>query len=335
MTDVIRPSRRHFIQMAAAGLALSQTLEAKINSRVNGVYVGLQSFSLRTLPHAHCLDVIADAMKTIGIGECELFYQHAEPDPSEVPDLRKWRTTVSMDYFTNIRKKFNKAGIDIYSYSIRLGQLGGAGGGRGAGAGVPGAGAPGVGPGPGAGNQAPPPESGQGPARGPNAAAAPAPPLADEEIDAYFRMAKALGAKTLSTGLQPALAKRVAPFAAKHKMIVAVSSTNPDAFADLIALSPYFKVDIDIGDVTHAGYDPLPYIMQNHPQITDIHLKDSKFKGASVPFGEGDAHIRETLQFLKSLKSQIRAHIDCTYPGTGSSVEEVKRCYDYIKSCLA
>jgi hypothetical protein len=319
MKDAFAYSRRHFIKVAAAGLALSQTLEAKINSRVNGVYIGLQTFSLRTLPHQGVIDVIIGAMKQTGIGECEITSVHVEPDSSEAPDIRKWRSSVSMDYFQNIRKKFNREGLSIYSYSSRIGGFGG-GGGRGA-RGVAGpAGAGGV---HGLGSSGAPP---------PTPPASPQPAITDEEIDRCFLMAKALGAKTISSGLQPDLAKRVAPFAEKHKMVVGVSSTNPDAFAEI---SPYFKIDIDIGDVTHAGYDPFPFIKANYNQITDIHLKDSKFKGPSTPFGEGDAHMKDVLLLLKKQKSQIRAHIDCTYPGTGSSVDEVKKCFDYVKTCLA
>src|ERR1700722_3877148 len=64
MNDAFAFSRRHFIKVAAAGLALSQTLEAKkmINSRIHGVYVGLQTFSLRGLRY----DAVIPAMKQVG-----------------------------------------------------------------------------------------------------------------------------------------------------------------------------------------------------------------------------------------------------------------------------
>jgi hypothetical protein len=323
MNSAFAYSRRHFIKVAAAGLALARTVDAKINSRINGVYIGLQSFSLRTLPHEGAIDVIVGAMKKIGIGECEITSAHVEPDNSQIPDIRKWRATVSLDYFQKIRRQFNQEGLSIYSYSSRIGGFGG-GGGRGARGAAGPAGA--------SGNQS----SGSAAVSPPTPPAASSqPPFTDEEINRCFVIAKALGAKTISSGLQPDLAKRVAPIAEKHKMVVGVSATNPDTFAEILQISPYFKMDIDIGDVTHAGYDPFPFIQANYHQITDIHLKDSKFKGPSTPFGEGDAHMKDVLLLLKKQKSQIRAHIDCTYPGTGSSVEEVQKCFDYIKNCLA
>jgi hypothetical protein len=322
MNDAFSYSRRNFIKVAAAGLALAQTVDAKINSRINGVYIGLQSSSLRTLPHEGAIDVIVGAMKKIGIAECEITSAHVEPDASQAPDIRKWRATVSLDYFQDIRKKFNQQGLSIYSYSSRIGGFGG--GGRGARGTASPAGA--------SGNQNL--GSGGTPTSAPPTVS-PQPPITDDEIDRCFEIAKALGAKTISSGLQADLAKRVAPIAEKHKMVVGVSATNPDAFAEILHISPYFKIDIDIGDVTHAGYDPFPFIQANYHQITDIHLKDSKFKGPSTPFGEGDAHMKDVLLLLKKQKSQIRAHIDCTYPGTGSSVEEVQKCFDYVKGCLA
>ena len=69
-------SRRDFGKLALAGLPLSLVL-GEINSRVNGVRIGVQSYSFRTLS----LDDAIKAMKDIGIGECELFSGHVEPRP--------------------------------------------------------------------------------------------------------------------------------------------------------------------------------------------------------------------------------------------------------------
>lgn len=338
MKDAFAYSRRHFIKVAAAGLALSQALEAKmINPRIHGVYVGMQTFSLRGLRY----DQVIPAMKELGIGECELFATQIEPTAAEVPDLPKWRASVSLDFFTDVRKKFNDAGIAIYGYNGRFGAGGGRGGrGRGPGAGpggAPGAGGPGAGGGPGTGAPGGP-GAAASPAGGPGATntmaplvAPAAPPVTDDEIDRQFQFAKALGAKTVNTGVQPALAERVGKFAEKYKMIVGITGQSPE----VLAMSPYFRYDIDIGDYTRAGHDSLQFVTDNFDKITDIHLKDCKLNGPSVPFGTGDSHMKEILQLLKKRKSQIRANIDCDYPGTGTSVDEVKKCLDYIKACLA
>jgi len=273
---------------------MSTKLEAKINSRVHGVRIGFQTYSLRGLRY----EAVVSAMQQVGLGECELWSMQVEPTRAEVPDIAKWRSTVSLDFFTDVRKKFNQAGIDIYAYNPTFG----------------------------------------GPDRrsAGTAGAPPSPspaPITDEEIDRIFQMSKALGAKTINSRVPPERAKRIALFAGKYDMVIGIFSLSPDA--DLLAMSKYFRYDLNIGDYTRLGNDALKFVQDNHDQLTDIHLKDCKFKGVSVPFGQGDSHMKEILQFLKKNKSQIRAHIDCDYPGTGTSVEEVQKCYDYVKACLA
>ncbi|HEY6465937.1 MAG TPA: hypothetical protein VIY69_08090, partial [Candidatus Acidoferrales bacterium] len=160
-------------------------------------------------------------------------------------------------------------------------------------------------------------------------------PITDAQIDRIFEFTKALGAKSLSTQMTADMAKRVAPFAERHKIIVAVASSNPDVLTQIPPISPLLRMDLDIGDFTRAGHDALQFVKDNYQHLLDVHLKDCKFKGSSVPFGTGDSHMKEVLQFLRDKKSQARANIDCDYPGTGTSVDEVKKCYDYVKSCLA
>src|SRR5260370_35140682 len=67
-------SRRDFGKIAMAGFPLAAAL-AKINSKVSGVQIGLQSYSYRD----RSLDAAIQAMVQDGIGECELFSPHIEP----------------------------------------------------------------------------------------------------------------------------------------------------------------------------------------------------------------------------------------------------------------
>src|SRR5262245_5927505 len=57
---------------------------ARINSKVNGVRIGIQSYSFRSLS----LDEAIKAMAGIGIGECELFSGHVEPRVGPPPGAR-------------------------------------------------------------------------------------------------------------------------------------------------------------------------------------------------------------------------------------------------------
>lgn len=98
-------------QFAAA--ALAAPLFAKIDSRVNGVMLGAQSYSLRNMQ----LDDAIKAMKDLGLGYVELWQGHAEPKDLNKEDRRKWRETVGMDHFADIKRKFDDAGITIYAFN--------------------------------------------------------------------------------------------------------------------------------------------------------------------------------------------------------------------------
>src|SRR5215472_3126360 len=100
-------TRREF---AAALLAAP----ARIVSIYSGVAVGAQSFSFRELP----LDRAIDAMRELGLGYAELSQRHVLPsDPAAV---KQWRTSVPLDEFRRIRKKFDDAGIVLSAYTYGL-----------------------------------------------------------------------------------------------------------------------------------------------------------------------------------------------------------------------
>ena len=169
----------------------------------------------------------------------------------------------------------------------------------------------------------------------------------DAEIDLGFQMAKALGATIITASTTVDVAKRIAPFAGKHRMIVAMhghSNTadpnefaTPDSFAAALRMSPYFKINLDIGHFTAAGFDPVPYIRAHHADITNIHVKDmvSRKPESYVRWGSGDTPIRDALQLLKRERWPIRAYLEYEYRGTGTPVEEVKTCFAFMKQALA
>jgi len=168
----------------------------------------------------------------------------------------------------------------------------------------------------------------------------------EAEIDRGFDMAKALGAEIITMSTTLGVAKRIAPFAEKHNMVVAMhghSNVNdpnefatPDSFATAMKMSKLFKVNLDIGHFTAANFDAMDYIRQHHGDITNLHLKDrKKNQGDNVPWGQGDTPIREVLQLLKKERWPIRAYIEYEYRGQGGPVEEVKKCYAFAKQALA
>jgi len=168
----------------------------------------------------------------------------------------------------------------------------------------------------------------------------------DEEIDKTFDQAKALGTNIIASSTQVSMAKRLLAFAEKHKMLLAFhghSNTKdanefatPESFQSALDLSKYARINLDIGHFSAAGYDPVAFIEQHHASITHLHLKDRKNNdGANVPWGEGDTPIKQVLLLLKEKKYPIPAFVEYEYRGTGTPVEEVKKCLDYMRAALA
>jgi sugar phosphate isomerase/epimerase len=140
-------SRRDFGKIALASLPFSAVLAAaKSRSVFKGVHLGVQTYSFRDFPPEGLFDAIIKAMTQVGLSECEIFgpqvlpanlnpfrgmmgrapgqpmdeaarQKMAEARKAAEAEARKWHMTVSMDYFKDIRRKFNAAGIEIYAYN--------------------------------------------------------------------------------------------------------------------------------------------------------------------------------------------------------------------------
>ena len=111
---------------------------------------------------------------------------------------------------------------------------------------------------------------------------------------------------------------------------------TPESFAAAMKMSRFFKINLDIGHFTAANFDAMGYIREHHGDITNLHLKDRKRnQGPNTVWGQGDAPIRDVLQLLKKERWPIRAYVEYEYEGTGSPVDEVKRCDAYARQALA
>lgn len=109
-------SRRQFGKSIVAGLAVAPALADAPDAKVGGVVLGVQSYSFRDLP----LDAALSAMSQIGIGECELYMGHVEPQHLSGSALKEWRLTTPLNRFEQIREKFNRAGIELSAYSLNF-----------------------------------------------------------------------------------------------------------------------------------------------------------------------------------------------------------------------
>jgi sugar phosphate isomerase/epimerase len=159
-------------------------------------------------------------------------------------------------------------------------------------------------------------------------------------------MAKALGVGFITASSTLSAARRVAPFAAKHNMMVAMHGhsntkdpnefSTPESFQAAMELSDLFRVNLDIGHFFAAGYDPVAYLAQHHDRITNLHLKDrGAHQGDNAVWGKGATPIVEVLRLLREKKYRIPADIEYEYEGADGPEAEVRKCFDYCKKALS
>ena len=173
----------------------------------------------------------------------------------------------------------------------------------------------------------------------------------DEEIDRSFEMAKALGAQAINVSTTMTMLERLAPFTEKHKFVIAThghSAINDpeqfstrESFVKAFALSKYIGANLDIGHYTASGEDPLEFIGTFHNRITNIHVKDrKKDNGPNMEWGQGDTPIKDVLLLLKKKKYlnfngvPIPVFIEYEYQGKSDPVTEVTKCYQFMKNTL-
>ena len=166
----------------------------------------------------------------------------------------------------------------------------------------------------------------------------------DDDINFNFELAKALGCKAITTERSDSLAKKLAPFAEKHKIYVAFHNhTNNvptiEKLDPLLECGPYIMFNFDIGHYVAGtkGKSPIPVIEKYHDRIISLHLKDRTPEGGNLPWGQGKTPIKEVLQLLKKEKWPIYGDIELEYkiPAGSTSVAEVAKCVAYCREALA
>ena len=168
----------------------------------------------------------------------------------------------------------------------------------------------------------------------------------DAELDASFRAAKILGARGCVSSYGLAFAKRIAGFAGRHGMFMGLHNHanlhDPDAlateesFVKGLAISPDFRVTLDVRHYTAANGDCVAFLAKHHAQTTSIHLGDRRRNnGRSTPFGEGDAPIIEILRMIRDNRWPIVALLEFEHGTLRTEVEEVRLMFEYCKRALA
>jgi sugar phosphate isomerase/epimerase len=283
----------------ASGLLGRDARAAGIDSKVKGVQLGAQSYSFRDRP----LDGVIDGMKAVGLGSVELWSTHVEPRAEwqklDEPGRKAYREEVRRFRLETPLARFHEIGDRFKAAGIDLYAF----------------------------NYSFRDD------------------FTDAEIERGFEMAKALGAEVITCSSNQNTTPRIDAAARKHKMRVGLhnhSRVHPNEWATaadfekaMASSSEYICVNLDIGHFTAANQDSVAFLQKHHGRIVTLHIKDRKRdEGATVPFGEGDAPIKEVLQLLAKNRWPIPANIEYEYKGE-DTVAEVRRCVDYCRKALA
>ena len=166
----------------------------------------------------------------------------------------------------------------------------------------------------------------------------------DPEIEAMFRAVTTLGVTTVSSPMTLDMAKRLVPFAERHHVSVAIHNQvdgNADKYigaAELeraLALSPAFRIKLDIGNLTASNGDAVAAVREYQARVSHVLVKDRlRNGGASQHFGEGDTPIPAVLNLLKSAATPIPAFVEYDYVGLHSSIDEVTASVAYLTHAL-
>lgn len=342
-------SRRKFIGnsvLAAAGIALAPSLVraagfpsiiksfGKPDSMINGVQLGVITYSFRSLPDQSAeatLKYIVDC----GINATELMGDPAEsfagkPDSpvdrraffglmmkqrrgeeltadekKQMEEMRvqgdaynkevaAWRSKVSMDKFVQLKKMFDDAGVKIYAFK-------------------------------------------------PNAFGK---ENTDAEIEYGMRAAKALGAShvTLEHPSDDAHTFRLGNLAKKHKVYVGYhghEQQTPTLWDTALGQSKYNGLNLDFGHFVAAGNDdPLGMVKAKADRILSMHVKDRQTPAngkANLPWGTGDTPIADVLKLMSDQKYKFPATIELEYniPDGSDAIREVQKCVEYCRQALA
>jgi sugar phosphate isomerase/epimerase len=304
-------SRRRFIgstALAAAGMALApksifaagSLFQSKPNSVINGVQVGVITYSFRSMPGSaeqllqYCLQCNINAIELMG-QPAEVFAgipQHVAGDTDYLKKVADWRASVPMDKFVELRKLFNDAGVTIYAWKPNaLGEK--------------------------------------------NTDAE-----IDYAFKAGKALGVTHVTVELSTNADQTkrlgeFATKHKLYVGYH----AHTQATPTLWDTALSQSEYNAINLDIGHyVAGTNSSPVPFILKNHDRITSMHIKDRKFNnGPNMPWGQGDTPIAEVLQLMKKNKYKFSAAIELEYniPADSDAVKEVIKCREYAKTALS
>lgn len=303
-------SRRRFIgtsMLAAAGIAFASKstfgnsifTPAKPNSRINGVQIGVITYSFRSMPGSieqilkYCIDCNINYIELMG-GAAEAYAGIPPRDSNADYSARvaQWREGTIMDPFVAIRKMYNDAGITIYAwkpdalnakntdgeieYAFKAGKALGC-------------------------------------------------THVTVELPTDDQQTQRLGD----------LAEKNDMMVGYH----AHTQATPTLWDTALNQNEHNGINLDIGHyVAGTSSSPIDFIKKNHKRILSMHLKDRKYHdGPNMPWGQGDTPIKDVLVLMKKEGYKFPATIEQEYkiPDGSDAVKEVIKCREYAKNALS
>jgi sugar phosphate isomerase/epimerase len=319
-------TRRKFVALAAATTAAhaGMSSHAQTPDTFRGVRIGLESYSMMPYSQDTEIDVLITTMQKLGLRSCclqEFLLLPASvravvddaggPDRSNPPNtpefqakiktaedaLKEWRTSLSLDSLSQVRKRFDAARIDLASY-------------------MPG-------------NLRTPVNS------------------TDEDLERACQIAQALGIPYMAVMMPKSAAKRFVPISAKHGMTIGFHGrpnmrptpdiiATPDDYLEVVSWAGNYRIHFDIGNATGGGYNVVDFVRENHQHLSTLLIKDRRTDRVSMPWGQGDSHVKEILQLVRDNRYSIPCVIDCDYsPPPGSTRSDaIAQCLAYAKASL-
>src|ERR1700712_1206140 len=292
-------SRRRFLgttALAAAGVALASKsvfaagslFQSKPNSMINGVQIGVITYSFRSMPGSmeqllqYCIQCNINAIELMG-QPAEAYAgipQRVAGDTDYFKKAADWRASVPMDKFIELRKMFDNAGVKIYAWKPNA--LG---------------------------------------AKNTDAEI-------DYAFNAgkalgCTHVTVELPTDSAQTQRLGNIAAKQKMMVGYHPH----TKATPTLWDTALSQSEYNGINLDIGHyVAGTSSSPVDFILKYHDRITSMHLKDRKFNdGPNQPWGQGDTPIKEVLQLIKKNRYKFPATIEREYkiPNGSDAVKEV------------
>ena len=314
--------------------ALIRSLGDKPNSLIDGVQIGVITYSFRDMPDQSAeatLQYVQDsgisAIELMG-GPAETFAgapkntvdmksifplmrkradkQELTPDEQKQlaeaetqmkayrADMTKWRLSAPMSKFEQLRTMYNQAGVKIYGFK-------------------------------------------------PDAFGMQS---TDAEIEYGLRAAKLLGAShvTLEHPGNDAHTLKLGTMAQKQGMKVGYhghEQQTPTFWDTALAQSPANALNLDLGHYVAAGNpDPLAFVKQKHDRIASMHIKDRQTPAhgkGNLAWGQGDTPLLQVLKLMRDQKYTFPATVELEYkiPEGSNAVAEVKKCVAFCRNALS